>query len=150
MSKADFNDAFLDSIESVLALHEVRINEKYQHLIEEKEKEEDIKIIFVVFGGFIISIFAFFGYKSFKDIKKEAVEIAERVAAKAVDELVPKEIDSKFNDVYNNTMRSTIQKEINDRIPITLKDQVCEYLDSLAIGSHTTEPNQTPEEMFES
>lgn len=141
--------ALLDSVKSILTLHEQRVNEKIDHIIEKRAQEEDAKTAVAIICGFCISIFAFFGYKSFKDIKKEAVEIAEATATKTLQAQLSQEIDKKFQDIFLATMQQTIQKEINDRIPISLKSYIYEYLDSLAVDHTQNEPSQSPEEIFE-
>lgn len=142
----------LDSIQSVLSRHEQRVAERVEYVIEKREQEEDARTAVAVIVGFCISVFAFFGYKSFKDIKKEAVEIAattaRRTAETTIESRLSQTIDQKFHDIYNQTMRQTIEKEINDKIPSTLKSQINEYIESLSI-EHPSNENPTPEEMFE-
>ena len=144
--------ALLDSVKSILTLHEQRVNEKIEHIIEKREQEEDAKTAVAIICGFCISIFAFFGYKSFKDIKKEAVDIAQNTsAAKAVEVIqqnLPREIDDKFRVIYAETMRQTIRKEILDQIPTTLKNQIVEYLESLSVDGISNEPRNNPENFF--
>ncbi len=94
----------VDSLNLKMQIREQVLAERYQHLLEQKERDEDIFSFGSIMVGIVISLCGFWGVKSFEEIKEKAKRIAEDVA------------DSTAKSVAQQTAEIISKRETDDKL----------------------------------
>ena len=77
----------VDSMISTIKQHEHLIQDRYDYVLEQRENSQDYLTVGGIFVTVILSIFGFFGYKSFKSIEEDAKSSAKKIAADKAEEI---------------------------------------------------------------
>lgn len=118
----------LDSIVARFDAHEAQLAQKYQYVIEKREEEENYRNIFMLIFGIAVSTVGFFGYRSFADIEKRAMKVAEEKAeqvAKGQAQKTAKEVaqntaqnycSQNVNQLVQSYLAQNLPNEVNSRV----------------------------------
>ena len=102
----------LDSIVARFDAHEAQLAQKYQYVIEKREEEENYRNIFMLIFGIAVSTVGFFGYRSFADIEKRAMKVAEEKAEQVAKEQAQK----TAKEVAQNTAQNYCSQNVNQLV----------------------------------
>lgn len=129
----------VDSVIDVVKNYELKLDEKYQYLLEKREDDDRFKTWGALLIGLFVSVLGFFGYKSFKDIKNHSEEIAkteanniaasvattqaETTATLKTNEYLEQHLDAKITEAmtahYNDEATNVLkQRIINELRPV--------------------------------
>lgn len=126
----------VDSIIKVVRDYDLKLDEKYQYLLEKREDDDRFKTWGALLIGLFVSVLGFFGYKSFKDIKNHSEEIAkaeahsiagsvairqaEATATLKTNEYLEQHLDAKINEAmtahYNGEATNVLKQRILDEL----------------------------------
>lgn len=104
--------ADLDSIVARFDAHEAQLAQKYQYIIEKRDEEENYRNIFMLIFGIAVSTVGFFGYRSFADIEKRAMKVAEEKAEQVAKEQAQK----TAKEVAQNTAQNYCSQNVNQLV----------------------------------
>lgn len=116
------SQAQIDSVISTIKEHEHAIKDRYEYLLEQRENSENYLTIGGIFVTIVLSVFGFFGYKSFKSIEEDAKASAKKIAADKAEEIA----EFKANTVatkLNNKLNTELKKEQKEALQ-TFKKEV--------------------------
>ena len=102
----------LDSIVARFDAHEAQLAQKYQYVIEKREDEENYRNIFMLIFGIAVSTVGFFGYRSFADIEKRAMKVAEEKA----EEVAKEQAQKTAKEVAQNTAQNYCSQNVNQLV----------------------------------
>ena len=102
----------LDSIVARFDAHEAQLSQKYQYVMEKREEEENYRNIFMLIFGIAVSTVGFFGYRSFADIEKRAMKVAEEKAEQVAKEQAQK----TAKEVAQNTAQNYCSQNVNQLV----------------------------------
>ena len=108
----------VEALKEELVRHEHLLEDRYQHLLEQKEDMNDLLSIGGMFLAAILGIFGFFGYKSINNIEEKAEKEAKFVAEKASrDELdaMRKGIETRMTDYMRNLVLNVVNKQVAEQ-----------------------------------
>ena len=108
----------VEALKEELVRHEHLLEDRYQHLLEQKEDMNDLLSIGGMFLAAILGIFGFFGYKSINNIEEKAEKEAKFVAEKASrDELdaMRKGIETRMTDNMRNLVQNVVNKQVAEK-----------------------------------
>lgn len=119
--------AQIDSVKASIKEHEHAIEDRYEYLLEQRENAENFLTIGGIFVTIVLSVFGFFGYKSFKSIEEEAKERAKKIAEDTTEKIAEEKatnVATKLNTKLNNelkkeqkeTLRSFKKEDIPDMV----------------------------------
>ena len=107
----------MDSMISTIKQHEHLIQDRYDYVLEQRENSQDYLTVGGIFVTVILSIFGFFGYKSFKSIEEDAKSSAKKIAADKAEEIANEkatDVATKLNNRLNNELKIEQQKALRD------------------------------------
>ena len=107
----------VDSMISTIKQHEHLIHDRYDYVLEQRENSQDYLTVGGIFVTVILSIFGFFGYKSFKSIEEDAKSSAKKIAADKAEERANEkatDVATKLNNRLNNELKIEQQKALRD------------------------------------
>jgi len=107
----------VDSMISTIKQHEHLIQDRYDYVLGQRENSQDYLTVGGIFVTVILSIFGFFGYKSFKSIEDDAKSSAKRIAADKAEEIANEkatDVATKLNNRLNNELKKEQQKALRD------------------------------------
>lgn len=121
------SQAQIDSVKASIKEHEHAIKDRYEYLLEQRENAENFLTIGGIFVTIVLSVFGFFGYKSFKSIEEEAKERAKMIAEDTTEKIAEEKatnVATKLNTKLNNelkkeqkdTLRSFKKEDIPDMV----------------------------------
>lgn len=126
----------VDSLTTIISSQNNALRQKYDHLLQQQEDKETLFTFIGVVISVVISVFGFFGYRSFKSIEDTAVSTAEGMARMKLDEemmhelatlenkmrskiqvevekiekdIIPEVVDNKMSDTYNGTINAKLE-----------------------------------------
>ena len=102
----------LDSIVARFDAHEAQLSQKYQYVMEKREEEENYRNIFMLIFGIAVSTVGFFGYRSFADIEKRAMKVAEEKA----EEVAKEQAQKTAKEVAQNTAQNYCSQNVNQLV----------------------------------
>ena len=102
----------LDSIVARFDAHEAQLAQKYQYIIEKRDEEDNYRNIFMLIFGIAVSTVGFFGYRSFADIEKRAMKVAEEKAEQVAKEQAQK----TAKEVAQNTAQNYCSQNVNQLV----------------------------------
>ena len=126
--------SFGEDLKAELIRHEQLIEDRYKHVLEQKEILNDIMSIGSAFLAVIIALFGFFGYKSLSSIeerveKKVKNEVDDFLREEATDQLdlmktqISTELETKLTDSFEkknsdriSTMTKMMEAMVNERV----------------------------------
>ena len=134
----------VDSIVGVVRDYELKLDEKYQYLLEKREDDERFKTWGALLIGLFVSVLGFFGYKSFKDIKNHSEEIAkaeansiagsvatsqaETTATLKTNEYLEQHLDTKITEAmtahYNGEAINVLKQRIISELRQVIDDMI--------------------------
>lgn len=143
LQRATFDDGDMEKFITQINEKESALEDKYQSIVKRQDEERDLKSLFGLFFGVIVSVAGFFGYRSLREmnetVKKMAIEEAQ-VAAKtkattvASEEalsiayrVAPSAAKEKAEEVAKITATDTTEHYLNKN----LKGLVNDYCDEL-------------------
>ena len=144
----------IDSIKESIKSQEHLIKDHYDYLLEQREKSENILTTGGIFISIILSIFAFFGYKSFKSIEEEAMAQAKKIAqntsediattkAKNVSERLGEELENKLKKDQAEYFKTIKEKDLLDAVQKAVDGKYIKTTDSIINTATTnTEKNE--------
>lgn len=97
----------VDSIISSIKQHEHIINDRYDYVLEQRENALNYLTVGGIFVTVILSIFGFFGYKSFRNIEEDAKLSAKKIAENKTEEIAEEQATSvalRLNKKLNNKL----------------------------------------------
>ena len=117
----------VDSIITTIKKHEQIIKDRYDYVLEQRENSQNYLTVGGIFVTVILSIFGFFGYKSFKSIEEDAKVQAKKIAEDNTEKIAEEKATSvatKLNNKLNNelkreqkeTLRSFKKEDIPDMV----------------------------------
>lgn len=111
-----------ESVKHVIEAHEHALKDKYEYILDQKENIQD----YLTWGGIIVtivlSIFAFFGYKSLNSIEEKVISSVQNAATKAATnyalEYVGNQLEQYEKGTTQNMNNSIDSKFLKSRIEI--------------------------------
>lgn len=169
-----YNQEQVDSLIAAVKDYELKLDEKYQYLLEKREDDDRFKTWGALLIGLFVSVLGFFGYKSFKDIKSHCEEIAkleattkaseiatsqaETTAALKANEYLEGHIDEKINEAmtahYNEEATNVLKQRIIDELRPVISAEIESGLRDNQTGADTDthlqgeEGNENQEPLF--
>ena len=70
----------IEELKTELTRHEQLLEDRYKHVLEQKEDMNDLWSVGSMFLAVVLGLFGFFGYKSMSSIEEKVQKEAERVA----------------------------------------------------------------------
>ena len=107
----------VDSIIATIKQHENAISARYEYILEQRENSQNYLTVGGIFVTVIVSIFGFFGYKSFKNIEEDAKKSAEKIAADKAEEIAiekAENVATKLNNKLNNELKKEQKETLRD------------------------------------
>lgn len=143
-SETAYSREQLDSIIDVVRDYEMKLDEKYQYLLEKREDDDRFKTWGALLIGLFVSVLGFFGYKSFKDIKNHSEEIAkseanniagsvatsqaEATATLKTNEYLEQHLDVKITEAmtahYNGEATNVLKRRIIDELRPVIDEMI--------------------------
>jgi hypothetical protein len=134
----------VDSIIDVVRDYELKLDEKYQYLLDKREDDDRFKTWGALLIGLFVSVLGFFGYKSFKDIKNHSEEIAkteanniagrvatsqaEATATLKTNEYLEQHLDAKITEAmtahYNGEATNVLKQRIVDELRPVIDEMI--------------------------
>ena len=111
----------VDSLTSILNSQNNVLRQKYDHLLQQQEDKDTLFTFIGVVISVVISVFGFFGYRSFKSIEDTAVSNAEGMARRKLDEEMKHELA---------TMEDKMKSKILEKIEILEKEKIPEIVEN--------------------
>lgn len=150
----------VDSLLSVVRGYDLELDERYKYLLDKRTEDERYKNLVIFIMGIAASLFAFFGFRSLKDIKENSDEIAKKTAESTAKDtaskVASKKAESKTVSYLNENLNSAIQKVLvssyNDEPLSVIKQQILDELSSDlnqkfdTLRSEVTNTNPPPKE----
>ena len=142
--EAAYSREQVDSIIDVVRDYDLKLDEKYQYLLEKREDDDRFKTWGALLIGLFVSVLGFFGYKSFKDIKNHSEEIAkteainiagsvatsqaESTATMKTHEYLEQHLDAKITEAmsahYNNEATNVLKQRIIDELRPVIDEMI--------------------------
>lgn len=124
----------LDSIVSRLEIHEAQLNQKYQFILEKRDKEDNYRNIFMLVFGIAVSVAGFFGYRSFSNIEEKAIQFAETKSADVVNQVAPQKAQEKAKQVARQYCDDNVGRIVDSYMKTHLQELVNNRVDRLYSG----------------
>ena len=105
--------AQIDSVITTIREHEHAIKDRYEYILDQRENSESYLTIGGIFVTIVLSVFGFFGYKSFKSIEEDAKAQAKKIAEDTTEKIAEEKattVATKLNNKLNNELKKE-QKE---------------------------------------
>lgn len=130
----------LDSMFYKIEEYELKLNERYDYILEQKENEFKWQTYITFIIGIIVSICGFFGYKSLRelkeDVQKDTKKWSERTAHATAESVAHTTAETTARKVAEQTARaaaeetasSTAQRVSEEKVKIQLPIQMQQYL----------------------
>lgn len=114
----------LDSLMQLIEKKEMRLEERYDYMLEQKENEFKWQSYISLIIGVIVSICGFFGYKSIRelkeDVQKDTKSLAERVAkikaAQTAEEVAQNESKIQVQNSLPNEVRKYLAENLRPEL----------------------------------
>lgn len=103
----------IEELKVELVRHEQLLEDRYQHVLEQKENLNDLLTIGGMFLTIILSLFGFFGYKSMTTLEEKVKQDADLIAETTAKETARETSKSKFADFEQSTKTSLESKMLN-------------------------------------
>lgn len=100
----------VDSIISTIKRHEHLIEDRYNYVLEQREDSQNYLTVGGIFVTVILSIFGFFGYKSFRNIEEDAKASAKKIATDKAEEIA-NDRATKVATTLNNKLNIELKRE---------------------------------------
>lgn len=102
--------AQIDTIVATIKEHEHAINDRYGYILEQRENSESYLTIGGIFVTIVLSVFGFFGYKSFKGIEEDVMAQAKKIAESIAEE-ISSDKATKVSASLNTKLSNKLLKE---------------------------------------
>ncbi len=89
----------VENLKTELVRHEQLLEDRYNHVLEQKENMNDLLTIGGMFLTIVLALFGFFGYKSISSIEEKVTHDAK----KAAEETAKEETETRFESYASNT-----------------------------------------------
>lgn len=126
-----YSKSQVDSLILIVQNQERTLSQKYQYILEERKKEESSRTMITFIVGAIISVCGFFGYKSFRDIKKHGEKIADKKAVETAQNTIkaqlPELLNTEMTKIYKGQSIDVIKQSLSQELTATLEL----YLDAI-------------------
>ena len=143
----------IDSIKESIKSQEHLIKDHYDYLLEQREKSENLLTTGGIIISIILSIFGFFGYKSFKSIEEEAMAQAKKIAqntaeniattkAKNVSERLGEELENKLKKDQAKYFKTIKEKDLLDAVQKAVDGKFIKATDSIINTTTNIETNE--------
>lgn len=122
----------VDSIITSIKHHEQIIKDRYDYVLEQRENSQNYLTVGGIFVTVILSIFGFFGYKSFRNIEEDAKSSAKKIAEEHTEEIAKEQATSvalRLNKKLNNRLELEQQKTLNSFKDRDIPDMVSKALE---------------------
>lgn len=116
----------IDSLKEELVRHEQLLENRYKHVLEQKENLNDLLTIGGMFLTTILALFGFFGYKSITTLEEKVKEDALAAVGKTAEDT----LKTKF-EIFEQSTRDDLGKQLM----IDLKEPVSKELANFKISS---------------
>ena len=118
----------LDSIIDVVKDYELKLDEKYQYLLEKREEDDRFKTWGALLIGLFVSVLGFFGYKSFKDIKNHSEEIAKTEASNIAGSIATSQAEATATLKTNEYLEQHLDAKITEAMTAHYNDEATNVL----------------------
>ena len=133
-SLGNITPASRTEIESIIASikqHEQIIKDRYDYVLEQRQFAEEYLSLGGILVTVILSIFGFFGYKSFKSIEEDAISEAKKIAERQAEDTandkatkVSTLLNTKLSNELKKQQKKTLQEYKEKDIPSIAADAV--------------------------
>lgn len=100
-----------DSLMAVMERHEHLLQDKYEHILEQKEIFNDVLTLGGILLAVVLSLFGFFGYKSLNAIEENVKEQAEITATNTAESSFKEKFES-----FKKEAKSELEKHIKAQV----------------------------------
>lgn len=120
----------LDSLLQLIEKKEMRLEERYDYVLEQKENEFKWQSYISLIIGIIVSICGFFGYKSIRelkeDVQKDTKSLAERVAKAKATQTAEEIAKNESKIQVQNSLPNEVRKYLAENLRPELSKQMNE------------------------
>ena len=120
----------LDSLLQLIEKKEMRLEERYDYILEQKENEFKWQSYISLIIGVIVSICGFFGYKSIRelkeDVQKDTKSLAERVAKAKATQTAEEIAKNESKIQVQNSLPNEVRKYLAENLRPELSKQMNE------------------------
>lgn len=113
---------FIDDLKAEMVRHEQLLEDRYKHVLEQKEDMNDLLSIGGMFLAVVLALFGFFGYKSMSSIEEKVQKETERIADSKVDESVKKKLET-----YSKQTVESLTAQIDAQVGESVGKSMAEY-----------------------
>lgn len=117
------SQAQIDSVVESIKEHEHAIKDRYEYILEQRENSENFLTIGGIFVTIVLSVFGFFGYKSFKSIEEDAKAQAKKIAEDTTEKIAEEKATTVATKL-NNKLNNELKKEQNDFLRSLKKEDI--------------------------
>ena len=110
-----------EELQSELLRHEQLLEDRYNHVLEQKENLNDLLTIGGMFLTIILALFGFFGYKSINSIEEKVKKEAETTADRTAQETSRTRFES-----FEQSTKESLKTEIDKRVKASVDREMAE------------------------
>ena len=111
----------IEDLKAELVRHEQLLEDRYKHVLEQKEDMNDLLSIGGMFLAVVLALFGFFGYKSMSSIEEKVQKETERIADSKVDESVKGKLET-YSKQTVETLTTQIDSQVNTSVGKSMAD----------------------------
>ena len=112
----------IETLKAELLRHEQLLEDRYKHVLEQKEDMNDLLSIGGMFLAVVLALFGFFGYKSMNGIEEKVQKETERIADSKVDESVKNKLET-----YSKQTVETLTAQMDSQVNTAVGKSMAEY-----------------------
>ena len=116
-----------------LIRHEQLLDDRYKHVLEQKENMNDLLTIGGMFLTIILSLFGFFGYKTMATLEEKVKQEADLIAESTAKDTAREASKSRFDDFAQSTTESLekkMQKNVSENVNMEVVKTAKKILDA--------------------
>lgn len=110
-----------EDLKAELLRHEQLLEDRYKHVLEQKENLNDLLTIGGMFLTIVLALFGFFGYKSMNSIEEKVKQEAESTAKKTAEEASKSRFES-----FEQATKENLKTDMEKKVKVTVDKEMAE------------------------
>lgn len=104
-----------EDLKAELLRHEQLLEDRYKHVLDQKENLNDLLTIGGMFLTIVLALFGFFGYKSMNSIEEKVKQEAESTAKKTAEDASKTRFES-FEQNTKESLKTDMEKKVRETV----------------------------------